>query len=185
LKKITGIVSSANNLQGSGTGIFQNDYQLSEIDLICDTSVAYALRNCFYQAYNFLKNKKEIFDFKEYGINTSKVTVYWNPFPSNIEHLKEINFEGISGDSANNYIYCFTNNSSLIDIQEIGTISLSGFNFSNCQLLNHDTLIRILDALYDYSDSEDTYTITLGTVNLAKLTDEEKAIATEKGWTLS
>lgn len=30
-----------------------------------------------------------------------------------------------------------------------------------------------------------THTLTLGSTNLAKLTDEEKAIATEKGWTLA
>ena len=30
-----------------------------------------------------------------------------------------------------------------------------------------------------------TQTLTLGTDNLAKLTDTEKAIATEKGWTLT
>ena len=31
----------------------------------------------------------------------------------------------------------------------------------------------------------ETHTLTLGTTNLAKLTDSEKAIATEKGWTLA
>ena len=30
-----------------------------------------------------------------------------------------------------------------------------------------------------------TYTLTLGSDNLAKLSDEEKAIATGKGWTLA
>lgn len=30
-----------------------------------------------------------------------------------------------------------------------------------------------------------TQTLTLGTTNLAKLTEEEMAIATEKGWTLA
>lgn len=28
-------------------------------------------------------------------------------------------------------------------------------------------------------------TLTLGTTNLAKLTDEEKKVATDKGWTLA
>lgn len=43
----------------------------------------------------------------------------------------------------------------------------------------------ILGALYDYSGVTTTHTLTLGTTNLAKLTDAEKAIATEKGWTLA
>jgi hypothetical protein len=32
--------------------------------------------------------------------------------------------------------------------------------------------------------STETHSVTLGTTNLAKLTDAEKAIATQKGWTL-
>ncbi len=74
----------------------------------------------------------------------------------------------------------------LVSIEEIlGQIKIP-VSFSTSNNLNHDTLIRILNALYDYStDTENTYTLTLGTTNLAKLTDEEKAIATNKGWTLS
>lgn len=50
--------------------------------------------------------------------------------------------------------------------------------------LTHDSLMSIINALMDYSGSETTYTCTLGATNLAKLTDAEKTIATEKGWTL-
>ena len=47
-----------------------------------------------------------------------------------------------------------------------------------------EELNSIINALKDYSGSGKTYTCTLGATNLAKLTDAEKAIATEKGWTL-
>ena len=75
----------------------------------------------------------------------------------------------------------------LISINKISNIKLSGMNLSNSIYLNHDTLIRVLNALYDYASegSTSTYTLTLGATNLAKLTDEEKAIATNKGWTLN
>ena len=45
--------------------------------------------------------------------------------------------------------------------------------------------MSVVDALQDYADSGTTYTVTFGAVNLAKLTDAEKATATGKGWTLA
>ena len=55
-------------------------------------------------------------------------------------------------------------------------------DFSYCKNLTHDSLMSIINGL---AVVETTQTLTLGTTNLAKLTDEEKAIATEKGWTLA
>lgn len=68
-----------------------------------------------------------------------------------------------------------------------GVIGKNLLNFSHCTKLTHDSLLSILNALKDYSadTSGEKHTITLGTTNLAKLTDAEKAIATEKGWTLA
>ena len=39
--------------------------------------------------------------------------------------------------------------------------------------------------IYESEGSASTHTVTLGATNLAKLTDAEKAIATQKGWTLA
>lgn len=61
------------------------------------------------------------------------------------------------------------------------TIPISiGFSYS--KNLTHDSLMSII---YGLAVVETTQTLTLGTTNLAKLTTEEKAIATEKGWTLA
>ena len=49
--------------------------------------------------------------------------------------------------------------------------------------LTHNSLMSIISCLKDYGTTA-THTCTLGTTNLAKLTDTEKAIATQKGWTL-
>ena len=43
-------------------------------------------------------------------------------------------------------------------------------------------LVTILNNLATVTS---TQTLTMGSTNLAKLTDEEKAIATNKGWTLA
>ena len=58
----------------------------------------------------------------------------------------------------------------------------SDIKFSDCTNLTHDSLMSIINNLKTVTS---TKTLTLGTTNLAKLTDDEKAIATNKGWTLT
>lgn len=80
----------------------------------------------------------------------------------------------------------FYNATGLKNITIEGCIGKS-ISFTPCKLLTYDSLMSIINALKDYSTdtSGTTRTLSLGTTNLAKLTDEEKAIATQKGWTLS
>lgn len=49
--------------------------------------------------------------------------------------------------------------------------------------LTHDSLMNIINKLYDISD-KGTQIINLGDTNKSKLTTEEIAIATNKGWTV-
>ena len=55
-------------------------------------------------------------------------------------------------------------------------------NFSNSNMLTRESLLNIINALENGVSSK---TLQLGTTNLNKLTAEEKAIATNKGWTLT
>ena len=48
--------------------------------------------------------------------------------------------------------------------------------------LEHDALVVVLNNLGTVTS---TQTLTLGATKLALLSDEEKAIATNKGWTLA
>lgn len=57
-------------------------------------------------------------------------------------------------------------------------------NLTDCPLLTHDSIINLLTNLKDLT-GESAKTLTLGTTNLAKLTDEEKAVATNKNWKLA
>lgn len=72
----------------------------------------------------------------------------------------------------------------LEEVKFSGVIDAGNFNVSNCTLLTHDSLISIINALKDYSGTTTTKAATLGSANLAKLSDTEKAIATQKGWSL-
>lgn len=58
-------------------------------------------------------------------------------------------------------------------------------SFADCKKLTHYSLMSVINCLKDYSGGQTTHTLTLGTALQAKLSDEEKAIATEKGWTLA
>ena len=81
----------------------------------------------------------------------------------------------------------FWNCTNLVNLTLNGSITKNGFNVSWSKSLSHDSLLGILNALKDYSEdaSGTSWVVTLGTANLNKLTDEEKAIATQKGWTIA
>lgn len=56
------------------------------------------------------------------------------------------------------------------------------FNISSSTKFEREDLVTILNNL---ATVRTTYKLTMGSTNLAKLTDEDKAIATGKGWTLA
>ena len=57
-------------------------------------------------------------------------------------------------------------------------------NVSNSEFLEHDSIVDMLNNLKN-NKGLSAKALVLGSVNLAKLTAEEKAIATNKNWTLS
>jgi surface protein len=67
--------------------------------------------------------------------------------------------------------------------------SISGINSDFLRWapnLTHESLMNVINNLYDRkSNGLSTLTISFDTTNLNKLTDEEKAIATNKGWNLA
>ena len=59
-------------------------------------------------------------------------------------------------------------------------------DLSSCTSLTHDSLMNVINNLYDIATKGcNVQSLTLGPTNLAKLTAEEIAIATNKGWTVS
>ena len=59
-------------------------------------------------------------------------------------------------------------------------------SLSSCTKLTGETIFsQIIENLANKAASGTTETLTLGATNLAKLTDAEKAVATQKGWTLA
>lgn len=58
----------------------------------------------------------------------------------------------------------------------------ASLKLSDSTKLTHDSLMVIINGLQTVTT---TQKLTLGETNLAKLTDAEKKIATDKGWTLA
>ena len=140
-------------------------------------------------------------------LDTSKATNLGGAFNySHMDHLPTIDCTGLtvecSGLFANSWgdmktiekiilkdtvkcINWFNNATGLENVIFEGTIGQKGFDIHWSTKLTHDSLMSLLNALADKSGTGTTFTITLGTENLAKLTDAEKAIATQKGWSLA
>lgn len=81
----------------------------------------------------------------------------------------------------NTWSNAFVGCSALENITIDGEIG-KAVSFADCKKLSHDSLMSIINHLRNLTSA---LTLTLGSTNLAKLTDAEKAIATEKGWTLA
>ena len=77
----------------------------------------------------------------------------------------------------NTFNYC----NSLVDLIFEGVIG-NNMDLSYCKLLSKESILNVLDCLANKTSG--SFVLTLGATNLAKLTDAEKAIATEKGWSL-
>ena len=88
--------------------------------------------------------------------------------------------EGFGQNSILN-LNCFVNCTSLTTITGNPNFKVS-LDLSNSTNLTHDSLMVVINGLQTVTTAQ---TLTLGTTNLAKLTDDEKKVATDKGWTLA
>ena len=163
------IIDFANN---SGNALFYNcNYLKKHGEIIVDRDFKNT-NNLFYNCHNL----------KEINLpNTENVTNF-SDMISGCLNLEKINALDFKSSTAN---ISLGTAPKLHTIGEVKNIKKS-INISSLVSLKRETILKFLIALEDYSfdTSETTYTLTLGTINLAKLTDEEKAIATNKGWVL-
>lgn len=90
--------------------------------------------------------------------------------------------DGTTGYYNGSFQYC----ESLEELIIEGVLGKNGFNVSWSPKLTHESLMSIINALADKQlEGGTTWEVTLGEENLAKLTDDEKEIAYNKGWVIS
>lgn len=99
----------------------------------------------------------------------------------NCSALESLHLPSGFGQKATNLVNCFTNCTALKTITGNPNFKVS-LSLSACKNLTHDSIMVIINGLQTVTE---TQTLTLGETNLAKLTDAEKQIATDKGWTLA
>ena len=78
------------------------------------------------------------------------------------------------------FLYCFKLSDIRSDGAKLPNIDLNNINLYGCPL-TVDSIVGLLNAL---PQSDKGYSFQIGSDNIAKLSDEQKAIATDKGWTL-
>ena len=86
-----------------------------------------------------------------------------------------------------------TDNNTLIFKDCFELENLGGFKdmkvdlpLNDCYKLTHDSLMNVINNLYDLSaNGLSSKTLNLGSTNISKLTEDEIAIATNKGWIVS
>lgn len=145
--------------------------------------------------------------------STSNVTdmgfMFWgcndfDAFDCNYDMSKVTDIEGMFTNST---ITSFTRNNGPLDFSSVTNATdafkgctdlttLAGFtglkaslSLSDCPL-TVESINNVINEMYDFTGNglipeEGQGTLTLGPDNLAKLSDEEKAVATNKGWTLA
>lgn len=155
------------------TGNAEQMYRESRIKSLSgvDTSGATSVYIAFYNA-----------DFETIDkLDFSKATNTQNAFA----HSTKLHTIGelVSSETTVWHTTTFDNCAALKNLNITGTIAT---NFTcSISTLTHDSLMSIINILKDFSTEGGTHTCKIGSTNLGKLTAAEKAIATQKGWTLS
>ena len=145
-----------------------------------------------------LERNGVVFDF-------SKVrTMTYFAYCSNIKHFPELDFssaQAITGsfehcpnlETIDKLVYSSDGSQiphSYYESPKLANIVIEGvigksFDLSTNTALTHDSLMSFINALKDYSadTSGTTYKLSMGSTNIAKLTEDELNIIKSKGWT--
>ena len=182
----------------SCNSMFTNCYSLSKVPDSLDLSQCTSCNSMFFNCYSLSKVPD--------SLDLSQCTSCNNMFDT-CAQLKRVSFAEGSGQLLTHLGYCFRNCASLTYLSLpdgfgknatnlstcfSGCTSLAhitgspnfkvSFSLSDCKNLTHDSLIVVINGLQTVTTAQ---TLTLGSTNLAKLTDDEKKVATDKGWTLA
>lgn len=166
-------------------GMFYNCYALASLPLL-DTSKVTMFSETFYNCYSI----KEFPKFSTDSATSFYYTFYRCNRITSLHLLNSSKVTNVNGMFSN--CLDLTN---LDGLQNLGQAYLTtqSANYSNytlnlsaCTKLTHDSLMNVINNLYDIATKGcNTQKLSLGSTNVAKLTVDEIAIATNKGWTVS
>lgn len=151
--------------------MFYNCSNLKSIPLLNTSNVR--------EMQSFVEGCSSLTTFPE--LDTSNVTSFYGCF-KNCSQLTSIPNLQIKDDSNSRFEYMFDGCSSLTSIGMYGFAK--SINISQTAL-EHDALVAFLNQAGTANNRYGQQKITMGSAKLALLSDQEKAIATNKGWTLA
>lgn len=146
---------------------FKNCEQMVTIPTLNTSNVTY-MQDCFSDCYKLTNVPLS---------DTSKVTNMQGTFNwcADLTVIPALDFSNVT-----NFINTFSYCSKLEEFHAYGM--KTSFSISASTKFTESALVEILNNLATVETSQ---TLTMGSTNLAKLTEDEKAIATNKGWTLA
>lgn len=174
-------------------GVFKYMKSLEKIDLSkCDFSKVTIISECFY----YCASLKEI----DLSVMNNNLIYDISNLIRGCDNLENFDLSNCSLETVTNCLGAFLWCPKLIDLKlkqnhnlgksfsksqnENYTYYTLGFN--GTQNLSKESLMNVINGLYDIASAGiKPQQLVLGTTNLAKLTAEEIAIATNKGWTVS
>ena len=136
-----------------------------------DTSNVTGMNNMFYKCYSLTTIPQ---------LDTSKVTNMYSMFYycSKLTTIPQLDTSKVTNL---NFIF-----NACRSLETIHMFNMKvSFDISSSTKFTREALLEIINNCYDLTTLGKTETLTMGSTNLAKLTDEDKAIATAKGWTLN
>ena len=111
-------------------------------------------------------------------LNFGRIFSYWTGVN------KELNISGLNLTKVTNINNVFINSNFKVircDGLRLPNIDMRNIGLHTSTALTVDSIVGLLNAL---PQSDKGYSFQIGSDNIAKLSDEQKAIATDKGWTL-
>lgn len=118
------------------------------------------------------------------NFDTSNVLNFGSAFARWSNACEELNISGLNLTKVTSINNAFLNTNCKVircDGLKLPNIDMSTIGLHTSTALNVDSIVGLLNAL---PQSDKGYSFQIGSNNIAKLTDEQKAIATNKGWTL-
>ena len=128
-------------------------------------------------------------------LNTSKVTSVYNMFYmcSGLITIPKLNFENVNNVSG--FLYDASNVVNIGGFENLGAAysttksanySYYSLDLTSCTKLTHESLMNVINNLYDIKTKGcKAQSLRLGATNLAKLSEDEIAIAQNKGWNVN
>ena len=186
------------NWDDSQTGLmnrFRNDKDLIFMPKV-DTSKANNMQSMFSGCVNLMQvpllNTANVVHFDEMFYNCSSLTIVPQFDTTNL-YSAQLMFAGCSKlvsvplmdfGKAELLRYMLSACSELVELGGFTNLSVS-LDLSSSRKLSVDSLMNVINQAADLSETGGTATLTLGSTNIAKLTEEQIAIASAKGWTLA